>query len=256
MDIVGPLPITENGNRYILTMIDHFSRYGWAEPIANKDSKNVCRCLSKWLKNEEKKPEMILTDNGCEFVNNDFKTFAEDNHILTRRGSLYHPQTTGAVERFNQTLMRKLRKLCCFGRMQWDQFIEKAVYGYNISYCRPIGLSPHEFKYLKMPMLSIDVEMGSKASDLIIPEREIFEFKETIKDYEKSYGIKNLVNKFTIGDKVWYYDPVCKKNKLDTQWTGVGTIKSCAFKSYVIVDEDGREIRANEMYLKKFECLD
>jgi hypothetical protein len=54
-------------------------------------------------------------------------------------GSPYSPTTTGLVERFNQTLINKLKKLSLFGHKDWEEMLPSAVTVYNISYHRGIG---------------------------------------------------------------------------------------------------------------------
>lgn len=54
--------------------------------------------------------------------------------------SPHHPTSTGGVERLNQTLIGKLRKITDFGDSDWEDKLEKAVYGYLISYSRSINV--------------------------------------------------------------------------------------------------------------------
>jgi IS30 family transposase len=102
MDLIGPLPSTSLDNRYILTIVDHYSRWAWAEPIEQKNPAKIVEILKNIITNEKAKPEKILTDNGLEFSNSILKEFATKNEIVLKNGSPYHPQTTGSVERKNK----------------------------------------------------------------------------------------------------------------------------------------------------------
>lgn len=64
-------------------------------------------------------------------------------------GSPYTPTTTGAVERFNQTLISKIRKPSNFGVVNLKDILQKAVQGYNISPSRATGVSPYDFEEME-----------------------------------------------------------------------------------------------------------
>ena len=68
MDLVGPFVPSSKGNKYSLTIIDHFS--GWAEayPLPNKTSDSVWQAFSNYFLLAHGTPEVLLTDNGCEFT--------------------------------------------------------------------------------------------------------------------------------------------------------------------------------------------
>lgn len=116
VDLVGPLGESKNGFKYILTIIDHYTRYARAYPLKSKTGKETARRLRMAIEEEGDSPLTILSDNGLEFVNPETKRMAEEFKIVWKHSSPYHPTTTGSVERFNQTLIQKLRKLTIFGK--------------------------------------------------------------------------------------------------------------------------------------------
>jgi hypothetical protein len=115
LDIIGPLPETEMGNKFILSLIDHYTRYAYTFPLKRKSSNSALACYLECLSVKGVNPNKVLTDNGLEFANAEFRNLCQQRGIEVRNGSPYHPQTTGAVERFNKTLLSKLRKMCNFG---------------------------------------------------------------------------------------------------------------------------------------------
>ena len=74
-------------------------------------------------------------------------------------GASYHPQTQGAVEKFNDTIQRKIKKLCEFGKKPWDSGLGKAIDGYNKSFHRTLGCSPNEFLSGLIPKFGIDCKL-------------------------------------------------------------------------------------------------
>jgi len=100
------LDMTHNasrGWRYVLTVVDLFSKYAHAIPL--NASREVARAMASTFKGG--RPSTLQTDNGGEFVSTTFKDVlgGKTKHVLSRP---YTPQAQGAVERFNGTLKRHL----------------------------------------------------------------------------------------------------------------------------------------------------
>ena len=113
MDIVGPLPHSRSGNRYILVVCDYATRYPEAMPLRNIDAEHVAEELVKMF-SRVGIPNEILTDQGSNFMSQLLAELYRLLHIQPIRTSPYHPQTDGLVERFNQTLKSMLRKTAVF----------------------------------------------------------------------------------------------------------------------------------------------
>ena len=97
------------GYRYVLVVIDNFSKFGWTTPLKNKNAQTIKDSFENILINSKRKPNLIETDRGKEFYNNIFQDFLNKNNIkLYSRNSSY-----GAVfvERFNRTIRDLLEKL-------------------------------------------------------------------------------------------------------------------------------------------------
>ena len=93
------------GYRYLLTVVDVFSKHAWVQPVKTKTGKAVTEAMAKILKGG-RKPINLQTDDGKEFYN---KTFQE----LMKQKDIRHFSTSGdtkasVVERFNRTLKQRL----------------------------------------------------------------------------------------------------------------------------------------------------
>ena len=93
--------------KYLLNVIDIFSRYAWSVPLKDKTGKSIAAALTTLFQN--RKPTTIQSDKGTEFVN------ATVQQYLKRQGVDFHtthnPDIKGAViERFNRTLKTKMYK--------------------------------------------------------------------------------------------------------------------------------------------------
>ena len=96
------------GYRYVLVIIDNFSKYGWTIPLKNKNAQTIKDSFENILLGSKRKPNLIESDRGKEFYNNIFQDFLNKNNIkLYSRNSSY-----GAVfaERFNRTIKDLLKR--------------------------------------------------------------------------------------------------------------------------------------------------
>ena len=100
MDIVGPLPRSSTGKRYILVICDYATRYPEAIALRTTDAPAIAEELVKFFARMGV-PDEILTDQGTNFTSQLLKEVYRLLHIKPIRTTPYHPQTDGLVERFN-----------------------------------------------------------------------------------------------------------------------------------------------------------
>ena len=114
MDIVGgmdSLPQTPRGNRYILTLIDCFTRFAVAVSFVDQSAEVVIASVIGHYITVSNTPRRILTDQSCNIESEQFTKFYNLFRISKVRTSAYHPQSNesnGIYERFNQTLKHSL----------------------------------------------------------------------------------------------------------------------------------------------------
>ena len=93
--------------RYLLTMINHFNKYGWIVVLSDKSAATIIKTLKACIAIYGK-PESLQTNNGSEFVNEGLKMYLRKNRIHYICGSPYYPQSQGAVKAFNKTVQNYL----------------------------------------------------------------------------------------------------------------------------------------------------
>ena len=122
VDIVEPLPITREGNRYIVVAMDYFSRQPEARPLKTANADTVAIFLYEEIICRFGAPRILQSDRGTYFVNEVIQRLTKRfkiKHILL---SPYYPQSNRLVERFNKTLCEGIAKLA-EEVDQWDRFI-------------------------------------------------------------------------------------------------------------------------------------
>jgi hypothetical protein len=141
-----------------------------------------------------------------------------------RFSSPYHHKTMGLVERANQTLWKKLRKMSNFGELNWERLLDKAVYATNISFNRSIGTSPWIFKKQEDPVLVVDHEGNGNRYDrqLLKTNRDNIRI-----NYEKEIrkGRRVCKGNFNIGDNVLVFRHL-GSNKIQANWVKGILLKS------------------------------
>ena len=109
LDLKDYGPENNKGYRYVLVIVDNFSKYGWTVPRKNKNAQTIKDSFENILIGSKRSPNLIESDRGREFYNNIFQDFLNKNNIkLYSRNSSY-----GAVfaEKFNRTIRDLLKKI-------------------------------------------------------------------------------------------------------------------------------------------------
>ena len=138
--------------RYILIVIDNFSRYLFAEPITAKTADKVASAMTKILKRIKtqfrKEVKYILSDDGSEFKGA-YIQLLDKNNIVKRRTLGGQPQSNGMVERANGKLKIIMAKNKKINGGSWLDNLAKSVNVYNDSFNRTIGMTPTQASVLK-----------------------------------------------------------------------------------------------------------
>ena len=118
------------GVKYLLTVIDVFSKYGWIKPLKGKKTESMSLAFDTIFKKAERKPDKLWTDKGSEFISKHFKDFLKKNHI-----TLYHTENeekSSIVERWNRTMKNRMWKMFSANNntVYWDK-LDKLVDDYN-----------------------------------------------------------------------------------------------------------------------------
>ena len=133
----------QNDNqRYLLCVIDVFSKFSWVLPIPNKTGKTLIDAFKIILKTSKRKPLSLQTDKVTEFKNKEFQQFLKSNkiHFFTTE----NPETKASiVERFQRTLKARMWKYFTYHQTRkYIDVLQNFVDGYNTTYHRSIKRSP------------------------------------------------------------------------------------------------------------------
>lgn len=126
IDIVGPLPKSSRGNRFILCVLDTFSKFLVTFAMRNATASKVCELLEERIFLMFGAPKTIICDNGVQFISKQFRKLSDEYGTTLAFNANYHPQAN-PVERYNRTLKTMLRCYVFENHQHWDKLLPKVT---------------------------------------------------------------------------------------------------------------------------------
>lgn len=127
MDLLGPLP----NHDFIFVVIDYYSRYQEVKFLRKITSSSIIDFLDEVFVRLGY-PKSITTDNGRQFVSDEFKSYCADKNIEIMMSPPYWPQANGEVENMNRSIVKRLRIAHSHGT-DYKKEIQKFLLMYNVT---------------------------------------------------------------------------------------------------------------------------
>nr|GEV69929.1 hypothetical protein [Tanacetum cinerariifolium] len=168
MDLCGPMRVASiNGKKYILVIVDDYSRFTWVQCLRSKDE--ALYFIIKFLKMIQVRlqthVQRIRTDNGTEFVNQTLREYYEQVGISYETSVARSPKQNGVVERRSRTLIEVARTMLIYAKAPlflWAEVVATACYTQNRSIVRlRHGKTPYDLLHDKLPDLSFFHVIGA-----------------------------------------------------------------------------------------------
>eukprot|EP00731_Ephydatia_muelleri_P004061 Em0002g237a len=242
MDILGPLPETEKGNKYILVIGDYFTKWKEAYPLPNMEAMTVARHLVSEFMCRFGVPEQLHSDQGRNFESGVIKGICELLQVRKTRTTPYHPQSDGMVERFNRTLLNLLSLSVSENERDWDVKLPVLLFAYRTSVHETTGVTPFSMMLGREARLPEDLIYGLPVGGAPVPQggREYVEhLKKAMQNAYKSIRDeawkemqhqKNVYDErqnerqcYQKGDFVWLHCPAVPRGhspKFHRPWQG------------------------------------
>jgi hypothetical protein len=131
LNIVGPLPVMLEGNKYILTFQDDLSKYLVAVPIGKLDAETVAKVFVEKIVLTYGMPQTLQTDQGANFVSEVFMNTCKILKINKIQFTAFHLESQGSIERSHRVLAEYLRHYVSEDQTNWDSWVPFATYVYN-----------------------------------------------------------------------------------------------------------------------------
>ena len=133
------------GIRFLLCVIDIFSKYAWVVPLKDKKGVSIVTAFQSILKQSNRKPNKIWVDKGSEFYNVSFKKWLQDNDIVMY--STHNEGKSVVAERFIRTLKSKVYKyMTSMSKNVYIDNLDDMTNEYNNTYHTTIKMKPIDVK--------------------------------------------------------------------------------------------------------------
>lgn len=268
VDLLGPLPASKNGNKYLLVMSDAFSSYMEVCPLKDKTADNVCTgLLNSWISNHTI-PGRINSDLGAEFTANVFKELCNKLGIKQYFSSTMHPMSNGQVERLNRSILDYIRKFVAENQ-QWEELLPAIKFAMNTAPHSTKRYSPFQIVYGRRPTLSTTLlnpltSYSEKDSILLLSTmahvaQDVAKLQaEAFKNQKLMFDRRVRLNKILVGDLVYITRPH-KGNlfqKFQQIFEGPYTVVECLdHQNYILKSEKGNKlirVHHNRIKLAKY----
>jgi hypothetical protein len=240
IDILGPLPVTTNGNKYILVIVDHFTK--WTESVAlpNQTAETVAKAFVDEFVCRFGTPLQLHSDQGSNFESEVFAGMCSLLHIDKTRTTSMRPQANGCVERFNRTLESMLTMYCQHAQHKWDEYLPQVMMAYRASEHSSTGQTPNKMVFGKQVTLPLQAVVGKPMEDSSYDDDEGYvstlqqklnhahelcrsKLKKSADYQKRHYDLRAKKRRLSEGQAVWLHHPgrrpgVC--SKLTAPWKG------------------------------------
>src|SRR6218665_3789419 len=171
MDVVGPIePTSAAGHKYCLCIVDSCTRWPAVYLLKSLTAKAVCEELKK-LFMDVGVPSVITSDQGTNFAFSLTKEFLKMFGVTPRFNTPRHPESSGIVERWNQTFKKMIHHVIIDNLRQWHKIIPFTVWAIREVPNATTGVAPYMLVYGRLPRGPLAVLKESWTGDINLPPR-------------------------------------------------------------------------------------
>lgn len=257
IDLIGPLPRSKNGFKHVFVVIDSFSKFVRVKPLREATAKSIVDFLKAEVFLTFGVPEIVISDNGKQFVSNEFKILMNQFMVKTWYTAKYHPQAN-AVEAANKTLETSIRAYIGGNddHNNWDKYLYEIVCSMNTSIHTATKHTPYLVNF-GHEMITCGESYATTNPDgsYTFPDPpQIKKIREIVKtnlkiSYEQRkqrYDLRARPIEYKVGEVVWRRNFILSnkvKNicaKLAPNYSKSIIIKKLGSNSYEVGDENGK----------------
>lgn len=229
LDLLGPYPRSKKGNRYLLVVVDWFTKFVLVHPMANATARNITNFLENQVFLIFGVPQIVVADNGQQFVSNEFKNLIKEYNVQKIwYNAKYFPQVN-PTERVNRSITTAIRSFIHDDHKEWDLNIHKIAQGIRLARHDVTKFSPSYLTFNRT--VPVDGAFYGRISDNATNKIEICNkvlnpvqdsmpslFKVVQKRLHHSYvvnsqryNLRKREARFHVGDRVWKRNYVLSK---------------------------------------------
>ena len=153
--------------------MDVLSRYLFAYPTANQDTKTIAKILINIMTKHAYLPTTLISDKGTAFMSLVIKEVAGVLGITLKHTTTKHAQTIGLLEQSHASIKQALKIETIERRSLWHKYINIAVLNYNTSCHTSVGCEPSRVFHGRIPNNVLDIKLGIRLQQQPFPASQI-----------------------------------------------------------------------------------
>lgn len=244
LDLIGPLPLSHKGNKYVLIVSDYFTKWAEGYPIPDMETTTIVDNFVTNFVCRFGVPRQIHTDQGRQFESGLFKELCKKFSIDKTRTTPFRHQRDGLVERFNRTLEDILSKYVSQNQKDWDEQLPWALMAYRSSEHDTTKFSPCMLMLGREIELPVDLIYGPHPQSEEFPDetQAVFAYSDNMQKrmwkvqekarsnilkasdrQKRQYDVRVNQHRYQTGDVVWLHTLLRVKQrspKLQRNWDG------------------------------------
>ena len=264
LDIVGPLPETHKGNKYLIVLVDYVTKWVEASALRSIEAKDVMAFLQEVF-SRHGLPELIVTDNGRQFIADTTKAMTDLYGTWIRFVSPRHPEANGLVENRNREIVKILRHLVD-KQTNWDEYLHSALWALRTSKSSVTGFSSFELLYGRKDLWPLgvvipDFPKEQNESEEEYTFRRFLRHQKWVKEaidniqyahaywLERSKSVENMRHLYKPGDLVLVRH--INRSKLEPFYLGpFRVLKASKFNTVVLQNVRTKQILERNIHIK------
>lgn len=238
IDVLGPFPLTEKGNRWVLVMTDYFTKWPEAVALPVQTAEAVAEAFLEAVVSRFGVPRQIHSDQCRNFESEVFQKLLKLLGARKTRTTPLHPQSDGLAERFKRTLLDYLAKFVDRQQSNWDKLLPLALLSYQAAVHETTKFTPAMLNLGRELVLPVDLWRGSPPdSDRSVPHyvQEKINAMESIREAARNkifVAAESMKRRndhtanqpdYQKGQLVWLFNPqrrIGRCPKLQCDWDG------------------------------------
>ena len=261
IDITGPLSASKNGYRFILGIVDVFSRFLMLIPVRSTSSQTIINILtSRWIPLFGV-PEILVSDGAYNLNSALINDLCDEFGIIKVSTSPYHPESNGIIERDFRTVKDMIFATVDSYGGDWVSALPMVEIGLRSAKHSTIKASPYEILFGRIPRLpqfipeNANFESWSSEKYINDLEKRRKELKERIQRFNERRNTLPVKNYFEIGEHVMIKSlPTGKIGVSKARFEGPGEIVGILDPKSYLVKFCGKVYRRHEGCLKRCAC--
>lgn len=168
VDILGPFPVARGQLKFVAVAVEYFTKWVEAEPLATISEPKLRAFTWRSIICRFGIPKVLITNNGRQFDNQQFRDFCSDLGIDHRLTSVSHPQSNGLAEVTNRIILQDLRTRIGNARGSWSDELPSILWTYRTTHRTTTGETPFMLAYGIEAMVPVEIRLPSHRR--LVPE--------------------------------------------------------------------------------------